>query len=102
MDPNSLTSTQKAELIDNVKEQIAVATVQELLVKITDKCFAKCINKPGTSLDSSETKCLNYCVDRFFDSYNWIIDSTKNVHDKDDDSGTDHRCDCSQSSDLVS
>ncbi|KPM10922.1 mitochondrial import inner membrane translocase subunit Tim13-B-like protein, partial [Sarcoptes scabiei] len=52
MDPNSLTSTQKAELIDNVKEQIAVATVQELLVKITDKCFAKCINKPGTILNN--------------------------------------------------
>ncbi|KAH9413279.1 mitochondrial import inner membrane translocase subunit Tim13-like [Dermatophagoides pteronyssinus] len=72
MDSNNLTSTQKAELIDNVKEQIAVATIQELLSKITNKCFEKCISKPGTTLDSSETKCLNHCVDRFFDSYNIV------------------------------
>lgn len=72
MDTSNLTSVQKAELIDNVKEQIAVATVQELLTKITNKCFNKCISKPGTSLDSSETKCLNFCVDRFFDAYNVV------------------------------
>ena len=72
MDGANLSSTQKAELMDTVKEQIAVATAQELLSKITNKCFNKCINKPGTSLDSSETKCLNFCVDRFFDSYNMV------------------------------
>lgn len=72
MDTSNLTSTQKAELMDTLKEQIAVATAQELLSKITNKCFNKCISKPGTSLDNSESKCLNFCVDRFFDSYNIV------------------------------
>ena len=72
MDSGNLSLAQKADLMDNVKEQIAVATAQELLSKITNKCFNKCISKPGTSLDSSETKCLNFCVDRFFDSYNVV------------------------------
>lgn len=44
----------KAELIDQVKQQIAVANAQELLSQMTTKCFKKCIGKPGTSLDSSE------------------------------------------------
>lgn len=44
----------KAELIDQVKQQIAVANAQELLQQMTTKCFKKCIGKPGTSLDSSE------------------------------------------------
>lgn len=58
--------------MDSVQEQYVLATVTELLTKITNKCFQKCITKPGTSLDSSETKCLNFCVDRFFDSYNLV------------------------------
>lgn len=72
MDSSNLSSTQKAEIMDTVKEQIAVATAQELLSKLTNKCFSKCVSKPGTSLDSSEQKCLNFCVDRFFDSYNIV------------------------------
>jgi import inner membrane translocase subunit TIM13 len=35
---------------------------------ITDKCFAKCVQKPGSALDSSENKCLNLCMDRFIDA----------------------------------
>ncbi|XP_054164039.1 mitochondrial import inner membrane translocase subunit Tim13-like [Oppia nitens] len=67
---NKLTGAQKEELMDTVKQQIAVANAQELLKKMTEKCFNKCITRPGTSLDNSETKCLNLCVDRFVDAYN--------------------------------
>lgn len=35
---------------------------------ITEKCFAKCVTKPGSALDSGETKCLNLCMDRFMDA----------------------------------
>ena len=63
-----MSSSQKAELMDSVREQVAIQTAQDLLDKVTNKCFAKCVSKPGTSLDSSETKCLNFCVDRFFDA----------------------------------
>lgn len=72
MDLTNLSSDQKSKLMDSVQEQFAIATVTELLTKVTNKCFQKCITKPGTSLDSSETKCLNHCVDRFFDSYNIV------------------------------
>ncbi|KAJ8983469.1 hypothetical protein NQ317_014927 [Molorchus minor] len=66
---SSLTGSQKDELMDQVKQQIAVANAQELLTK---KCFKKCINKPGTSLDSSEQKCVAMCMDRYMDSWNLI------------------------------
>ncbi|GBN69591.1 hypothetical protein AVEN_96397-1 [Araneus ventricosus] len=49
-----LSGAQKEELMDQVKQQVAVLLAQELLQKITDKCFRKCITKPGTSLDNSE------------------------------------------------
>jgi mitochondrial import inner membrane translocase subunit TIM13 len=72
----NLNASQKDELMDTVKQQIAVANAQELLTvmllakshfcitflqvsilylqKMTEKCFKKCIGKPGTVLDSSE------------------------------------------------
>ena len=37
---------------------------QELLQKVTDKCFKKCITSPGSSLGSSDTKCVSLCMDR--------------------------------------
>lgn len=68
----NLSSAQKGELMDQVKQQIAVANAQELLTKMTEKCFKKCVQKPGTSLDSSEQKCIAMCQDRFMDSWNII------------------------------
>nr|CAI5840452.1 unnamed protein product [Callosobruchus analis] len=69
---SSLTGAQRDELMDQVKQQIAVANAQELLTKMTEKCFKKCVNKPGTSLDSSEQKCVAMCMDRYMDSWNLI------------------------------
>lgn len=48
------TTVDKGEIMDQVKQQIAVANAQELLTQMTTKCFKKCVNKPGTSLDASE------------------------------------------------
>lgn len=91
----NLTSTQKDELMDQVKQQIAIANTQEiitvscvlllthyiiafffldllLLQKITEKCFKKCIGKPGSEIDSSEQKCLAMCMDRYMDTINIV------------------------------
>ncbi|XP_018356596.1 PREDICTED: mitochondrial import inner membrane translocase subunit Tim13-B [Trachymyrmex septentrionalis] len=73
--PGNLTSLQRDELMQQVKQQIAVANAQELLTKMTEKCFKKCIGKPGTSLDSSEQKCIAMCMDRYLDSFNLVSKS---------------------------
>ncbi|XP_064627747.1 mitochondrial import inner membrane translocase subunit Tim13-like [Lineus longissimus] len=67
-----LDSSQREALMSQVKQQIAVANAQELLQKMTDKCFKKCINKPGSSLDNSETKCIAMCMDRYMDAWNLV------------------------------
>ncbi|XP_035701205.1 mitochondrial import inner membrane translocase subunit Tim13-like [Folsomia candida] len=62
----------KDELMDQVKAQIAIVNAQELISKMTDKCFKKCIVKPGSSLDSGEQKCIAMCMDRYMDSWNAV------------------------------
>ena len=47
-------SAQKRQVMEQVKNQVAVANAQELLQKMSDKCFKKCIYRPGASLDTSE------------------------------------------------
>ncbi|CAN0136349.1 mitochondrial import inner membrane translocase subunit Tim13 [Lampetra fluviatilis] len=59
-------------LMEQVKVQIALANAQELLQRMTDKCFKKCISKPGTSLDNSEQKCVAMCMDRYMDAWNTV------------------------------
>uniref|UniRef100_UPI00359020F5 mitochondrial import inner membrane translocase subunit Tim13 isoform X3 n=1 Tax=Myxine glutinosa TaxID=7769 RepID=UPI00359020F5 len=59
-------------LMEQVKVQIAMANVQELIERVTDKCFKKCIGKPGTSLDNTEQKCLAMCMDRYMDTWNTV------------------------------
>ncbi|XP_055614270.1 mitochondrial import inner membrane translocase subunit Tim13 [Uranotaenia lowii] len=72
MSLDNLSSAQKGELMDQVKQQIALANAQELLTKMTEKCFKKCVGKPGTELDSSEQKCIAMCMDRYMDSWNLV------------------------------
>ncbi|XP_049316868.1 mitochondrial import inner membrane translocase subunit Tim13 [Bactrocera dorsalis] len=68
----NLSIAEKEELIGQVKQQIAVANAQELLTKMTEKCFKKCVAKPGVQLDSSEQKCISMCMDRYMDSWNLV------------------------------
>ncbi|XP_047497643.1 mitochondrial import inner membrane translocase subunit Tim13-like [Penaeus indicus] len=67
-----MSSSQREDLMDQVKQQIVIANTQELLTKMGEKCFTKCIPKPGSSLDSSEQKCLAMCMDRYMDSWNLV------------------------------
>ncbi|XP_074834506.1 mitochondrial import inner membrane translocase subunit Tim13 [Carettochelys insculpta] len=59
-------------IMEQVKVQIAVANAQELLQRMTDKCFRKCIGKPGSALDNSEQKCIAMCMDRYMDAWNTV------------------------------
>lgn len=36
--------------------------------KSTEKCFAICVPKPGSTLSSKEQTCLANCLDRYIDT----------------------------------
>lgn len=40
--------------------------------EFNDICWDKCMDKPGTKLDSRTETCLSNCVDRFIDVSNLI------------------------------
>ncbi|KAH8286855.1 hypothetical protein KR018_002901 [Drosophila ironensis] len=63
---------EKGELMSQVKQQIALANAQEMLSKMTEKCFKKCVHKPGKALDTTEQRCISQCMDRFMDAWNLV------------------------------
>merc|ERR1712038_738644 len=75
MDPEqlkNLSPQQKDELMRNVQAQVALANMQELLTKVTDKCFKKCITSPASSLSGGDQKCLSMCMDRYMEAFNIV------------------------------
>lgn len=50
----SMNPNERAALMSNIKQQLEVAHATELLQNVSDKCFKMCIQKPSSSLSSSE------------------------------------------------
>ena len=49
-----LGANERAALMSNIKQQLDITNAQETLQEISEKCFKMCIQKPGSSLSSSD------------------------------------------------
>lgn len=67
-----LDSAKKEQLLEALKAQAAIVNANQVLQNMSDKCFLKCVPKPGTSLDNSEQKCVAMCMDRYLDAFNLV------------------------------
>ncbi|XP_017099489.2 mitochondrial import inner membrane translocase subunit Tim13 [Drosophila bipectinata] len=54
--------------LERVRQEIVLANIQELLQKMTRRCFSDCVGVPGLELRSEERECLDNCMDRFMDA----------------------------------
>ncbi|TFL04007.1 Tim10/DDP family zinc finger-domain-containing protein [Pterulicium gracile] len=64
--------SKKEMLMDSVRREIALQNAQELMNKANEKCFERCITKPGTALSGSEQTCLSRCLDRYMEAFNIV------------------------------
>jgi len=65
-------ASRKEALKNTVRQEVALASAQELMNKASERCFTKCIIKPGDSLSSSEQTCLSRCLDRYMEAFNIV------------------------------
>ena len=49
-----LSASDRSVLVNQLREQVAVANAQEILQQVTEKCFNLCVTRPSTSVSSSE------------------------------------------------
>jgi len=62
----------KQQIMDQVRQEAALNNARLLVEKINANCFDKCVPKPGTSLSSGETTCLNQCMDKYVAAWNTV------------------------------
>lgn len=54
-----------------VNEQIKTQ-IQAQIRKLNSLCFEKCVEKPGSKLESKQETCITNCVGRYIDSHGFI------------------------------
>lgn len=62
----------KEEVIKQVKQQYAMTNAKELIEKINEHCFQKCVPKPGSSLSSGEQTCFTQCMEKYMAAWNQV------------------------------
>lgn len=62
----------KKQIQTNISQELAIANATELVNKITENCFEKCIIKPGSVLSASEQTCTKQCMEKYMQAWNTV------------------------------
>ncbi|KAH6712052.1 Tim10/DDP family zinc finger-domain-containing protein [Leptodontidium sp. 2 PMI_412] len=71
---NSLGFSQdpKAAVMNQVRQEAAMNNARQLIEKVNEHCFEKCVPKPGSSLSSGETTCFTQCMEKYMAAWNTV------------------------------
>ncbi|KAJ8103939.1 Tim10/DDP family zinc finger-domain-containing protein [Lipomyces tetrasporus] len=62
----------KENLQAQILQEIALTNATELISKISNNCYEKCILTPGSSLSAVDTACLDQCSEKYIQAWNII------------------------------
>ncbi|KTW28386.1 hypothetical protein T552_01646 [Pneumocystis carinii B80] len=62
----------KQALMQVIRQELAVANATELIGKLNETCYDRCIPKPGSRFESSEQTCISKCIGRYMDAWNIV------------------------------
>ncbi|KAF1988059.1 hypothetical protein K402DRAFT_392332 [Aulographum hederae CBS 113979] len=62
----------KTNLMNQVRQEAAVSNARQLIEKINEHCFERCVPKPGSSLSSTEEKCFSTCMEKYMSGWNAV------------------------------
>ncbi|KAL7416840.1 Tim10/DDP family zinc finger-domain-containing protein [Mrakia frigida] len=65
----------KEQIMEQVKQELQLASAQELINKMNEKCFEKCVPKPGALLTRAEESCVTMCMERYMEAFNVVSKS---------------------------
>ncbi|KAJ2821561.1 protein translocase subunit [Coemansia erecta] len=73
----------KEQIMDEVRNEVAVANAQELIKNINTHCFKLCVPSPGSSLSRSEEASMGRCIDKYLASWDAVSRAyVAKVHNK--------------------
>jgi len=63
-----MAANKKDEIMQQIKADIQLLVMQDLVRQLSRKCFDRCVSSPGTSFSKSEHACLLKCSERFLEA----------------------------------
>ncbi|EKG10864.1 Mitochondrial inner membrane translocase complex Tim8/9/10/13-zinc finger-like protein [Macrophomina phaseolina MS6] len=73
MDSLAITSSDpKTAVMQQVRQEAAVANARQLVEKLNEHCFERCVPKPGTSLSKGEETCFSQCMEKYMSAWNVV------------------------------
>nr|OQO21689.1 hypothetical protein B0A51_10758 [Rachicladosporium sp. CCFEE 5018] len=60
----------KTSVMQQIRQQAALANARQLVEKINGHCFERCVPKPGASLSSGEETCYTHCMEKYMAAWN--------------------------------
>ncbi|KAK3296018.1 Tim10/DDP family zinc finger-domain-containing protein [Chaetomium fimeti] len=62
----------KKAIIKQALQATNTANARTLIENINEKCFERCVPKPGSSLSSGEQTCLTSCMEKYMAAWNEV------------------------------
>ncbi|KAH8909873.1 hypothetical protein BR93DRAFT_965944 [Coniochaeta sp. PMI_546] len=62
----------KQALIKQILLESNTANARQLIEKMNENCFEKCVPKPGSSISSSEQTCITQCTEKYMAAWNQV------------------------------
>ncbi|GFZ49649.1 Mitochondrial import inner membrane translocase subunit TIM13 [Saitozyma sp. JCM 24511] len=68
-------NARKEQMKQQIQQELAVANAQQLINKINENCYEKCVPKPSSALSSSEEQCLSRCMTLYMAAFDQVSKS---------------------------
>ncbi|ODO08477.1 mitochondrial import inner membrane translocase subunit TIM13 [Cryptococcus wingfieldii CBS 7118] len=65
-------ANRKEQMKQSIQQELAIANAQQLINKINENCFAKCVTKPSTELTGSQETCLSQCMGLYMAAFDQV------------------------------
>ncbi|MCJ1364899.1 protein translocase subunit [Acarospora aff. strigata] len=62
----------KSTIMNQVRQEAAVTNARQLIEKLNEHCFEKCVPKPGSSLSRGEETCFTQCMEKYMAAWNTV------------------------------
>ncbi|KAF2144241.1 uncharacterized protein K452DRAFT_224002 [Aplosporella prunicola CBS 121167] len=62
----------KTAVMQQVRQEAAVQNARQLVEKLNEHCFERCVPKPGSSLSKGEETCFTQCMEKYMAAWNTV------------------------------
>ena len=61
------------QLQNFIQQEQQNAVIRQAINRLSEQCFEMCVDRPGSSLSSSEASCLSQCAARYLDTSQFMV-----------------------------